>query len=575
MENQAIISVVIPAYNAGAYINACLKSVVTQREASFEVIVVNDGSTDDTAEICKKWAGIYSNLVYIEQENQGQGTARNIAIRHAKGEWLVFLDADDMLLPGALAYLEKHASEEADIWIYGYIFVDRDQRRRQRQLPPDTDDKKIIMKETVSVLWDKMFRTEFWKKEGIQLLNTYGEDVCPVYLLEARAKKIRTVQISLMCHYDREDNLSSKPEQIIQIVETLLHTIQTFEEKGLFESYKTPLFFMILKHHKHYFGRWKINHQNEERIIMDGLGRIAMQYYPEKAQELFEVEKESLVIIGKINRPFPAELEARDVYYYSYMEQYLVDENKVTDTTCHFIINVENEIKSANAHTRTKEWALSYWKMQCIEMLEIKKNKKLKGKVFLYCSKTSENELVSYFEETAQNIWKCKRLEKLEDFWIYAKDNDKEIIETYLSSDKIYYRGEYLRQELNAALLCSWLRLKQQGIGLRRYFIEHKYAKIGIYGRGYLGELLSDELPDPEVRVLYFIDWRCSEKAAVYPVYSPDDILPAADVVVVSVLHYYDTVNIHLKCACPVISLEEVVDWCVKKSEEGNMEYVQ
>ncbi len=575
MENKINISVIIPAYNAGAYMEDCLESVMTQEGAFFEVIVVNDGSTDGTAKICKKWMDKCRNLVYIEQEKKGQGTARNAAIQHAKGEWLVFLDADDTMLPGALGYLKRNAPEETDILVYGCIFISRDQRWSLRQLPPDTDDKEKIMKETVSVLWDKMIRKEFWKKEEIQLLNTYGEDVCPAYILEARAKRIRTLQVPLMCHYDRADNLSSKPEQIMQIVKTLQDTLRTFEERGLFESYSIPLFCMLLNHHKHYFRLWRGNHRNTEKKITEELKKIAVQYFPEEYQKLFEAEKESLIVIGKVDRPFPAELEARDVYYYPHMEQYLLDEGKVTDTACHFIINVENEIRSVITCTRTKEWALSYWSMQCIELSEIRKSKRLKGSVFLYCPKLTGNNLVSCFEEAAQKIWNCGRLERLEDIWRYADAADGSgLAEQAALADTFHYRVEYMRLDMNVSLLCTWLRLKQQGTGLERYFVEHRYRKIGIYGMGYLGELLADELECSAVKVLYFVD-RKREKEAFCSVYSPDAVLPEADVIVVSVLHSYDAIRVRLKCACPVISLEEVTDWCAKEAiEEGNQEYV-
>lgn len=121
------------------------------------------------------------------------------------------------------------------------IFVSKD-GQSWIQLPPSTDDKNKILKETMSVLWDKMFRMVYRRDAGIELLNIYGVDVCPVYLLEAQEKEIHTFQTPVMCHFDRSDNLSSKPERILQIVETLTDTIETFAEKGIFELYKILLF---------------------------------------------------------------------------------------------------------------------------------------------------------------------------------------------------------------------------------------------------------------------------------------------------------------------------------------------
>lgn len=561
-----ILSIIIPAYNAEMYIEDCLQSIMTQQGASFEVILVNDGSTDGTTEICRKWAGQYNNIVYIEQENQGQGTARNVAIEHAPGKWLVFLDADDTMLPGALRYLQENVTEDVDIFVYGCIFISQDQKWSWVQIPPCTENKNKIMKEMVSVLWDKAFRTEFWNRENIQMANVYGEDVCPVYLLEAKARKIRTSQIPLMCHFDRIDNLSSVPGQVIQIVHTLSDTIEVFNRKGLFEDYKEPLFFMLLNHHKHYYRLWRLDPLPERKMITEQLEHLAVQYFPGEYRKLLEAEKEALVIIGRIDRPFPAELEARDIYYYSCMEHYLLEGNKVRDVNCHFIINVENEIKSVIKQTRTLEWGLAYWRIQCMEVLEIKKSRGLRGSIFLFSPETHRNEITESFEKTAQEILGCKRLEILEEFWKYADiENSREIARQDGVDRSFDYRGEYLRMDYNMNLLYTWLWIKQRGGCLETYFIEHGYHNIGIYGKGYLGKLLIDELQGTTVNIQFLVDRRCNRDAG-YPVYDPEDVLPSVDVIVVSVLHWYDSIRMHMRCASKVISLEEVVDWCKNNS---------
>lgn len=95
-----MISVIIPLYNKESIIERSLQSVLSQDYDDFEIVVVNDGSTDRSAEIVKSLTDPRVHL--IEQENGGPSKARNTGVKHAKGDWIVFLDADDELLPGAL-----------------------------------------------------------------------------------------------------------------------------------------------------------------------------------------------------------------------------------------------------------------------------------------------------------------------------------------------------------------------------------------------------------------------------------------------------------------------------------------
>lgn len=96
-----MISVIIPLYNKEQIIEKCIQSVLTQDYDDFEVVIVNDGSTDRSAEIVKRIDD--SRIRLIEQENGGPSKARNTGVKNAKGDWIVFLDADDEFLPGALS----------------------------------------------------------------------------------------------------------------------------------------------------------------------------------------------------------------------------------------------------------------------------------------------------------------------------------------------------------------------------------------------------------------------------------------------------------------------------------------
>ena len=111
-----LISVIIPTYNYGRFLPDAVKSVLGQKKdgLAVEIIVVDDGSTDDTADVAQR---LGSSIQYVYQENQGPSAARNNGIRRARGDYLVFLDADDMLTSGTLSsHIENFAAHpELDV----------------------------------------------------------------------------------------------------------------------------------------------------------------------------------------------------------------------------------------------------------------------------------------------------------------------------------------------------------------------------------------------------------------------------------------------------------------------------
>jgi glycosyltransferase involved in cell wall biosynthesis len=101
MANE-LVSVIMPAYNAGKYIADAIDSVIRQTYAAWELIVVDDGSTDNTANIIKEYLGRNDQIKFIQRQRGGPGKARNTALLHAQGEYVAFLDADDYWVPEKL-----------------------------------------------------------------------------------------------------------------------------------------------------------------------------------------------------------------------------------------------------------------------------------------------------------------------------------------------------------------------------------------------------------------------------------------------------------------------------------------
>lgn len=118
------VSVIIPTYNCASHIRSAVNSVLSQTLQSFEIIIVDDGSTDDTASIAKEYRE-ENRIQYIYQNNQGVSCARNRGIYAASGQYIAFLDADDTIVPEALAVLVQSLEREihANWCITDYFYV--------------------------------------------------------------------------------------------------------------------------------------------------------------------------------------------------------------------------------------------------------------------------------------------------------------------------------------------------------------------------------------------------------------------------------------------------------------------
>lgn len=112
MNNQPKISVVIPIYNVEKYLAECIDSVLAQTLSGIEIILVNDGSTDNGPQIAESYAERHENIRLIHQENAGLSAARNTGLRGASGQYVYFLDSDDYIEPDGLEVIYKEAADQ-------------------------------------------------------------------------------------------------------------------------------------------------------------------------------------------------------------------------------------------------------------------------------------------------------------------------------------------------------------------------------------------------------------------------------------------------------------------------------
>lgn len=127
-----LLSIIVPYYNSNKYIERCILSILNQTHKDFELILVDDGSTDNSFQICQHFASIDNRIILLQKKNEGQGTARNLGLDNANGYYIGFVDSDDFIEPKMYEILiNEIAINKADIAICGYnVFRYNSNRRR-------------------------------------------------------------------------------------------------------------------------------------------------------------------------------------------------------------------------------------------------------------------------------------------------------------------------------------------------------------------------------------------------------------------------------------------------------------
>ena len=122
---EKLLSIVVPVYNAETYIKQCLDSLLEQdtEQEKYEIICINDGSTDDSLRILEEYAKKYDNIRLIDKQNEGVSVARNLGLEKACGKYVWFVDADDFIKPNCLKMIKVPIENEPDIINFsGYSF---------------------------------------------------------------------------------------------------------------------------------------------------------------------------------------------------------------------------------------------------------------------------------------------------------------------------------------------------------------------------------------------------------------------------------------------------------------------
>lgn len=228
--SNPLISVVIPVYNTAPYLEKCLDSVVKQTYQNLQVIIINDGSTDNSAEICQKFTNKDNRIEFINKQNEGVSIARNIGIEKSKGEWIYFLDSDDFIDLNMFEYLIETAfKKECDIIQFGIRSFKNKQLVSER-LPSNnkeyTDLKKFIEENQLKPISACLhfINTSIIKNNSLCFNENlkHGEDMLFMYSTYSYARKIFVLDKVFYNQVLSPNSASRKPIKAKVIFDKLL-----------------------------------------------------------------------------------------------------------------------------------------------------------------------------------------------------------------------------------------------------------------------------------------------------------------------------------------------------------------
>lgn len=157
-----LISVIVPVYNVEAYVSKCIQSLIDQTYKNIEIILINDGSTDESKNICSNFAEHFSNVNLFNTVNQGQSAARNIGLKHAKGEYIGFVDSDDYIEHDFYESL-INAIESTDSSVASGLIVTDQINQNLTVINREEAITRIMGGDLGTVVWNKLFRADILK----------------------------------------------------------------------------------------------------------------------------------------------------------------------------------------------------------------------------------------------------------------------------------------------------------------------------------------------------------------------------------------------------------------------------
>lgn len=220
MDNIPFFSIILPVYNAAEYLNRCIDSILIQKKDNFELILINDGSSDISGEICDAYANQDNRIKVIHKKNEGVSVARNTGLENAQGKWILFVDADDWVEPNWLDVLNSRIEIfDLDLYVFGSHRTNGIETE-YTHLPTYTVEKTQDFVKTwyyKHAVWAYLFKYSIIKKYNIRFPENqpYSEDQAFLLKYMSVCDKIVLLNKALYNYYNNPSSVANKPISLL------------------------------------------------------------------------------------------------------------------------------------------------------------------------------------------------------------------------------------------------------------------------------------------------------------------------------------------------------------------------
>ena len=263
------VSVIVPVYNVEKYLAKCLDSLVNQTLKEIEIIVVNDGTKDNSQKIIDKYSKKYKQIKAYKKENGGQSSARNYGLSKATGEYIGFTDGDDYVSPDMYEKMyQKAKSGNFDIVAcdLNYVYEDnRAVRRISSGIDNDTYDIRKILPCIYPIVCNSIFKRELFKNKITFKEGVWFEDVEFIYRMLTYIKSIGVVKEPFVQYLQREGSVTKSIDpRIYDYIDNWNDTIEFYKKRKLYDKYRKELEFCYVRYIYATFIKQATNFNKEE-----------------------------------------------------------------------------------------------------------------------------------------------------------------------------------------------------------------------------------------------------------------------------------------------------------------------